>query len=422
MSYWILVCAWMFDYQAAGQGEGLDLQLVLLAIYGFALTVFTVGHIGGRVKVRWLDSMVVLGLLYLTVGTLSGIASRDPIYPLLRNGLGAFVYLSAAYATARVMAETDSTKLRSMLAKVCLPYVVAAFLIYNFNSGGIDYAKVRYQIIGASSMAALGYLVLSTMFRLSPLQMVTLLVNLAVLLISVTRTFLVSLVAEFLIVASGLRHFLSRRLIFAGGLFLAIAVSGFVFAGDQVARWQYRLGGPGGNEMIRDQTLFTRMSEWDFMYRSWTGSPGNFLMGSGFNARTQYFNPTELGGGEEYMIGFGHNQHLSMLFNAGSLGGLPLLALMFWFGWMAIRFLRTAAQTPAARSDAIFLGAWGATIVIGTLISDFFAASFILRGQALWYGIGTGLLLGAQARFDPVNAWFYGSRKPPAPQEQRAAG
>lgn len=418
-SYLLIVAAWLPDFQSASAGQGLAVQLVLLGIYGFALAVFAAARMGSPERIAGLGALLLLGANYLTVGVLSGLARGDSIYPMLRNALGVFIYLTAAWSTAKVMLEADPARLRQGLAWLCLPYALAAFVIFNTMSGGVDFTRVRYQIIGTSSLAALGLLATLAMFRLSPVQVVTMIANLAILLVSVTRTFLVVLMVQGLVVLTGLRHVVGKRLVAAGFAVIALAGAALTFAGDQVARWQLRLGGAGGSETVRDQTFFTRLSEWEFMARSWTGSIGNFLFGSGFAARTQYFETRELGGREQFMIGFGHNQHLSMLFNGGLLGGMPLLLLMVWFGWLAVRFLRNAARTRQRESHVIFLGAWGATIVIGALVSDLFAASFILRGQALWYGIGTGLLLGAQARFDPANAWLYGAGLPAARKADR---
>ncbi|MFM5884204.1 MAG: hypothetical protein ACKOQ3_02525 [Novosphingobium sp.] len=413
-SYVLLAAAWIGDFRSAGEGQALAIQALFLALYLFSLIIFAAARIGGPARITGLGKLIGLGALYLGVGFLSGFVRGDSIYSVLRNGVGVFVYLSAAWATAKIAIEADPAQLRRVLSWLCLPYALAAFAIFNATSGGIDFSRIRYQIIGTSSMAALGLLITFAIFRLSAVQIVTMLANFGVLLVSVTRTFLIVLLAQGAVLLTGLRHIVSRRLMIALTSAVALAAAAVFFAGDQIARWQARLGGSGGNATVRDQTWFTRLSEWQFMLDSWTGSFGNFLFGSGFAARTRYFETRELGGSEQFMIGFGHNQHLSMLFNGGLLGGLPLLLLMLWFGALSVRFLRNAARAGRPDNDVLFLGAWGATIVIGFVVSDLFAASFLLRGEALWYGIGTGLLLGMQARFDPANAHLY------APQ--RAAG
>ena len=99
---------------------------------------------------------------------------------------------------------------------------------------------------------------------------------------------------------------------------------------------------------------------------------------------------------ESGSVGFGHNQHLSLLFVGGLMGGAPLLVLQFVQGWWALRLIRPLLRIGRAQPDLAFLGSWGALVVIGTLASNFFSSSFGSRGFSLWYGIGTGLLLGAR--------------------------
>lgn len=404
-SYIMLAGAWLFDFQASSAGQGLAIQAVYLAIYLGGLFLFALPRLGGGARISGLSLLVILGALYLAVGTLSGLSNPDT-YALARNAVGVFVYLSAVWATAKVTTEAEPAKVRAVLAWLCLPYAVMMFLIYNYMAGGIDFARIRYQVIGTSSVASLGLLVTYAAFRLSPVQLATIALNFAILLVSITRTFLVVLAAQGLVMLSGARDLIGRRLFFAlSGLVLMMG-GAIAFGSDQLLRWQDRLDGQGqlGD---RDQTFATRVSEWEFMFKSWTQSLDNLLFGSGFNAPTQYFEPMELGGRAQMMVGFGHSQHLSMLFNGGLLGGAPLLGLMALFVVWAIRFLRAAPKAHRPDSDIIFLGAWGGTIVIGVFAADFFSASFGMRGQAMWYGIGTGLLLGARARFDPANAGLY---------------
>lgn len=401
--YAVMVTAWLFDFRSEGEGQGLAIQTIFLAVYLFAFTLFLIAEASSQLRIRWLPSLMTAGGLYLTVGIASGLLYGQDIYPILRNSVSVFVYLSATYATATTVAKTDPTRLRQVLAVLCMGYAISTFLIFNATSGGIDVDKVRYQIIGASNMAALGYVVLLVMFRLSYLQLATLLINLAILLLSVTRTFLLSFIAQAMVVALEFRRLFTLRMIMLGALALCVVAGALSLGSGQVLRWEDRLGEETGAGTMRDETLNTRLSEWEFMSREWTASPGNFMFGSGFAAKTTYFYSREVGGYSESMVGFGHNQHLSMLFNGGFLGGFPLLALMWFNGLMAFRFLRQTARRPDMRSDLVFLGAWGATMILGFLVADILSSTFGTRGPALWYGVGTGLLLGAQACFDPEN-------------------
>lgn len=403
-SYFLMVAAWVLDFQSAGQGQGLAIQAVWLSLYLLGLLLFLVTDRHRGLQIRGLPPLLLCGALYLTVAITTGLNYDQPIYPLMRNGASVFVYLSGAYATARVVMTHDSTTLRKLLALFCAVYAVTFFVIFAIASGGINFSTIRYQIIGTSSIAALGYVTLTLLFRLTYVELAALMANLVILLIAVTRTFLFSFAAQILALLIEFRRVFTPRLVVVGlaGIIVFMGVS--QFGGGQVVRWEDRLAGRDSHD-VGYQTYFTRIEEWQYMYDDWTSTAPRFMFGAGLAAQTKYHNARAAGGNEENMIGFGHNQHLSLLFDAGLVGGMPILLVQFLQAALSLRFLRRVAQYRGRRSDMLFLGAWGATIVLGNVAANFLAASFVLRGLALWYGIGTGLLLGAQARFDPVNAW-----------------
>jgi hypothetical protein len=292
----------------------------------------------------------------------------------------------------------------------CLLYAVSTYLVIGQIGGEVDLDRARYQIVGASAVAALGYVVLAALFKLSKIEMAAMAINGVIVLLSITRTFLLVLFTQALVFVGQVRRVFSPRLIAVGVLGLVALVGVLTFGERQVVRWQERITGSGSSTYIEYQTVYTRLSEWEFMLSDWTKSTDNFLIGSGIAARTTYFKSRELGGGSDFMVGFGHNQHLSMPFTAGAVGGLPLLFLQFFQAWLAWRFLRQTIRSPHLRSDAVFLGAWGAAIVLGYFALNLVSPTFAVRAMSLWFGVGTGLLLGAQALFDPINR---PSRAPP---------
>lgn len=399
----LMLAAWLFDFQSGGEGEGVDIQAYFAAAYGFGLVMLLIGDRAVGKRIQGLPALMVCGGLYLGVGIASGLVNGQQLYPLLRNVMSVAIYLSAAYATARVVLSSDPARLRLVLAVFCLLYAGSAFIMFNLTSGGIDYDRVRFQIVGASSIAALGYVVLAALFRLGKIEMAAVVVNAVFVLLSITRSFLVVVGVQGSVFLGKVRQVFSPRLIMLGMAGVVALVGVIGFGQRQVVRWEERIGGSGSG-YVEYQTVYTRLSEWDFMLSDWTKSSDHFLFGSGMAARTTYYKPRELGGGSEYMIGFGHNQHLSLLFTSGAVGGLPLLFLQFFQGFLAWRFLRRTINYPHLRNDAVFLGAWGATMILGNLAANTLAAAFSVRGISLWLGIGTGLLLGAQALFDPENA------------------
>jgi hypothetical protein len=402
--FMLLLGAWLLDFQSEGEGQGIAIQAYFAAAYGFALVMLLIGDRAAGVRIQGLGALLACGAIFLGVGIGSGLIAGQQAYPVLRNSFTVAIYLSSAYITARLVVTTDPARLRFVLGLFCLLYSGSAYLIFNATSGGVDLERVRFQIVGTSATAALGYVVLAALFKLTRIEMAATALNGVIVLLSVTRTYLLVLVAQGAIFLGQIRKVFSPRLIATGVLGLVALAMVMTYGQRQVQRWEDRIVGSTGTESSEYQTLYTRLSEWQFMWNEWTSSTDHFLFGGGIAARTTYFKPREMGTGAEYMIGFGHNQHISMLFTAGTLGGLPLLILQWLHAIAAWRFLRHAIRMPHLRNDAVFLGAWGATIVLGYLMLNIFAAAFMVRGMSLWFGIGTGLLLGAQALFDPANA------------------
>jgi hypothetical protein len=400
----LLLAAWLFDFQSGSQGEGAEVQAFFAAAYVFSSVMLWIGDRAIGQRVQGLFALMVCGGLYLAVGIASGLINGQDPYPILRNGMSVVIYLSAAYFTARVVLTSDPAKLRHVLSIFCFLYAIAAYFIFDRNAGGIDFEKVRFQIIGASAAGALGYVVLAPLFKLTRIELAAMAANLVILLISVTRSLLLAFGAQAAIFIGQIRRVFSPRLI-ALGVLGAFALLGLLTYGqNQLIRWSDRILGGGSSNFSEYQTVYTRLSEWEFMLRAWLQSFNHFLFGSGIAAKAYYYLPREAGGDSEFMVGFGHNQFFSIIFTAGLVGGLPLLLLQGAHVLRAWRFLRMVIRMPRLRTDAVFLGAWGATIILGHNATNLLASTFSGRGSSLWFGIGTGLLLGAQALFDPANA------------------
>jgi hypothetical protein len=398
----LLLAAWLFDFQSSGAGEGIDIQAYFIGTYVFALAMFLIGdrHTGQRI--HGLPALMVCGAVFLGVGIVSALINGQETYPILRNGTSVFIYLSAAYVMARTALTTDPAKLRFVLSLLCLFYSLSAYFIYDFLSGGVDLEAVRFQIIGASAIAALGYLTLAVLFKLTRIEQAAMLANGVIVLLSITRSFLLAVLVQGSVFAGRIRQVFQTRLIVLGGVGAFVLLAVLSFGQSQLLRWEGRMAGTG-SAYTEYETLYTRLSEWEFMLRAWTSSIGHFLFGTGIASRTSYHTAFSRSGGTEFMIGFGHNMHLSMPFVGGVIGGLPLLFLQWFQAYLAWRFLRQTIASPKLRNDAVFLGAWGATIILGFAAINTVSAAFTTRGVSLWFGIGTGLLLGIQARFDPAN-------------------
>lgn len=404
--YAFMVIAWMFDFQSEGAGQGLAIQIFFLLGYAGFFAVFLWLDRAPWIRIAGFAPFVFGTLLYLTVAVTSGLLRGQGLYAVSRHAFTILIYLTATYATARMILTSSVALLRRTLAALCLGFAASAFFIVLLFQGGVDVSTIRYQIQGASSTAALGLIVLALMFRLSRIEIAAALSTVIVLFLTITRSYLVVLAAQSLMLLPAFRQLLRPRLLVILVIGVAMLALLIVLGSESADRWVQRMSAAEQFGGI-DPTFLTRKVEWNYMWSEFWSSADKFLFGAGLAAETSYWIPRELGGGNALSssTGFGHNQYLSLFFTAGAVGTVPLLLVQLLQGWQGFWFLagKGGRRTgEAGRSDLVFLGAWGATIILGTLAANVLASTFGSRGFSLWYGIGAGLLLGARTQVGQV--------------------
>ena len=421
IAYFLMVAAWLFDVNSDSAGAGLALQAFFLGSYALFFIVFVVLDHAVKPRIAGMVPLIGCTVLFILVGTFTGLEGNQLYYAVFRHDLTILVYLTSAYATARILNLDNASVLRKGLALISLSYVLSTFIMVYFFGQGVDIHTIRYQILGASTIAATGYLACVIVFRTTQLEFVNIIAALGIVALSVTRTNVLVMIIQVLPISIRIKQFFGPKSV----ALMILAVVGFfafyAFDPDLVGRWIDRLFNQTTNSG-EDVTYYTRASESQFMWDSFSGSVSHIMTGAGMAARTIYFLPKEVGGGKSYSTGFGHNQHLSILFVAGIVGGLPLLILQFMQAFRAFGYVIKITKLGRSTSDVLFLGTWGAATILGYMVFDTVAAAFGNRGLAMWYGIGTGLFLGALACFDPRNAAALhpADEKPVSPTKQDA--
>ena len=403
IAYLLMVAAWLFDVNNESAGAGLALQAFFLGSYALFFVVFVALDKAVKPRIGGMVPLIACTVLFIMVATFSGLANNQPYYSVFRHDLTVLVYLTSAYATARILNPENAGVLRKTLALIALCYVFSNFIMVYFFGQGVDIHTIRYQILGASTIAATGYLACVLVFQMTQVEMANIIAALGLVALSVTRTNILVLAAQVLPLSVRARQFLGPKSMAMMMLALVGAFAFYAFEPELVGRWIDRIFNQTTNSG-EDVTYYTRASETQFMWASFSGSISHFMTGAGMAARTVYYLPKEVGGGKSYSLGFGHNQHLSMLFVAGIVGGLPLLVLQLSQALRAFGYVAKIAKLGRSASDVLFLGTWGAATILGYIVFDTVAATFGSRSFSMWYGIGTGLFLGALACFDPRNA------------------
>ncbi|MCW1383264.1 O-antigen ligase family protein [Novosphingobium sp. KCTC 2891] len=423
LTYAILVGAWMADFrtQAGGGGEGVYAQLLFALLHFGSFGAFLMLDKERRIPLPGLLSFTVAVLLFLIVGTASGLVYGQQSSEILRTAIGTVLYLTTAFATCRVVASQDLRMVRLLLAWLSLGYVVMAVVSERIVGGPIDFSMVRFQILSGATIPVLGYIDCLFLFGLGAVELVSLGLGGLLVFLSVTRTYLLVALLQFSTLLRGIRNLVGPRTLLLVALGV-VATIGVVSQGSGgLTRWTDRFT-DNQSRSGEDFSYYTRQSEWSFMYDAFVASTKETVFGHGFAARTTWWFPKEAGGRYAQSIGFGHNQYLSILFIGGLAGGAALLLVQCIQFIQSVLLLVRISMSRNARSDLLFLAAWGAAIIVGMFGANILSSVLGNRGWGLWYGLGTGLFIGARARFKAMSAAGVpvATGGQPAPQPVRA--
>ncbi|MBB4427334.1 hypothetical protein GGD66_005916 [Bradyrhizobium sp. CIR48] len=398
-----------FDFKSEGAGAAAQIQGALLFLYIFLSGLFWLATAPSIQEVQSPLLGIVVGW-FCFESSLTALVNGQELYPVFINTIPVLIFGSSAYVTARALnVVKDLGTILTALKILALIYLLSRFLIILLGTG-IDLMTIRYQILGGSVNACLGLIATSLLFRLTILDLIIVSATLIVVGLSVTRTQVVVALAQFAIYARApwvlmVRGKLISRTILLGCLLGTALTLDLVSEAGIVERWFSRLF--VSSEVGFDPTLLTRRAEVNFMAESFLGSPGTFLFGQGLAAPTILTGPEaamaaqlvgRLSVEQIHSIGFGHQNYWAILFIGGVVGGGPLLCVLFWHGFQALSFVSWFRQHRWKDEGVFHLGVWGATIVIGMLTYGFLAGLFGDRIISLWYGIGTGLLMGCRSR------------------------
>ena len=402
-AYVLMTGAWLFDFQSEGAGQGLAIQSVFAICYAMGFLWFIVIDKGIHIKKNGAE-ILFYGIVgnYLFLSILSAIHHEQDSYQISRLTFNILIYALTAYTTSRVISITPTGAVRAILGHLCFLYGISSALIILLFKGGVSIDTVRYEIQGTSSIAALAFGALIVSYKLKKIEVLAITAVIAVIFLTVTRSYILVAFTQIAIQYGVLRGRLrSKPIVQMGIIAITLGVLLVAFGGDTYDRWIERLLVSKNYNGI-DPTLETRTSEIEFMLASFVENSWNLAFGSGLATQTTWFVPSEVGGGTGNSIGFGHNQHISILFTAGIIGGLPLLLLQFYQGYKCIRLKQSLKLMNEFDADQKLMLNFAILTIIGYLAINFLSSSFISRGFTLWYAIATGVYLSATIKLKNI--------------------
>jgi hypothetical protein len=395
---------WSIDYRPETGKDALVVQLPVLFVH--ALSFLAILRSANKKNLGTLSGFLFICFLFCIPAAIIGLLHGQEFRPIMANVIAFSVYISTTISCFLVL-ETVSDKetLFNKLKTVCFGFIVLHFITVYIARGGIDLSSSRYEYLSGATIPGSALLAIAVFSGFTIRDMAVALANVAVILISVTRTQLVVLAGQ--IASIGLaspillfqKKFLKSAMAFSLITFSVITAD-VVMETGLTARWLLRLNVT--KEKGADPTALSRIAENNYMVERFTDSIQTIMLGNGLSAKTTLIgreamlSASLVGSATVHSNGFGHNNHLSLLYIGGLLFGMPLLVLTFINGARSFSLLRLLSK---GANKAAQIGVWGALINIGTLASGFLSGTFSDRATCLWYGLGTGMLYWAKIEF-----------------------
>lgn len=409
---WVFVFSiaiWGFDYKAQTSGAAAAFQGLLLALYlgCFVWTlVFAIKH-GVGVGPLWV--LILVTLLFMIESSIVGMINEQPTYNIEVTLLPVSMYLSASvltYITLSLGKQHTETLLEGL--RVACVASTLEHLAVTYLTQGIDLSKTRYEVLSGANIPCIAVIAVGLAQRLSRMDLVVVLLNLAVSLLSVTRSLVIVLGVQVAMVIVARPSTLFRRsTLRAAALFAAIVLVvvalDFAAGTGLTARWTERLF--LAHKLGADPSALLRIAETKYMWDRFTTSPVTIVFGNGLAAITSAIGREDVevamlvgrGSAVIHMIGIGHENYVSILYVAGLLGGGGLLVVQALNGLQSLALIRKLTQRPSIHSEAAaHVGIWGGLTVAGMLTNGLLAGTFNARDECLWYGIGTGMFYWAR--------------------------
>ncbi len=368
--YWIFCFSFAFDFRGEKGGSAVQYLFLALALGSGVLTILTTpkGLRSSPTNIMSAVWWVYLGSTIL-VALLSGVDASQYVrcvLPALLFGLA--LNLGQCLAVRNFSAEAILQPLLwSSIVSVFWRFINAVVI------ANIPIEQVRYEMLSPAIpllfAAAVSAAFLAT--KLQPLSLIGGALALVSVLISVTRSYILTLIAALMAVGFAMllvlgakywtAHDLRKKMVnvFSGGAIMAAALVILFFIQPVVfERWFERLFHDGGGKTQTDITLLTREAEAKTMIHLLEADPLRFIYGKGMGANYYWdssYYPEFLQvyrNAEEFSMDYFLPGHSVWTYSLFSGGGYAVVTYIFLFGWLVIVGVRGGRQAVLMRSDS----------------------------------------------------------------------
>ena len=410
--YVFAIATYGFDYKAAVSGAGAAVQglLLLVFIVCFIRIVATGAKLGVGVGALWV--LMLVAALFMIDSATVGLINDQALFRVVANLIPFSLYIGASvltYVTLSIIKDHRPGFLNGMRF-ACIASAVFHVVVLVLTRGGINLSTSRYEVLSGAVVPSLGILPVGLAQPLSMMDIVVVLLNLVLAVVSVTRTLVISLAVQVGAMFVARPGILARTSVLKGVavtslVIIAIVAADFAAGTGLTSRWTERLF--LSQKLGSDPSGLTRIAETHFMWEHFTSSPQTVVFGNGIAAvtsltgreavRTEMLIGTQKRNDVLHSSGIGHENYVGILYVAGLLGGGGLLTIQFMNALQSLLVIRELQRRPSPYRDAeMHIGIWGGIIVMGMLTLCFLGPVFADRDECLWLGIGTGMVYWAR--------------------------
>lgn len=335
-------------------------------------------------------------IIFLLDGMIRSLIEGHSIILIFSSALPMVFFILSVLIASSINIRDEKSALNFFYMIVIFLILSAFFkVIFSFYYYGVDLSNVRYQIISAGLPLLFSYGLTSFLFQKQRLGTVALLIPIIIILISITRTYILVYLAIFVysIFSISLNRTF-RKYLFLLIILLIILITLYFFLPEIYNRWIVRLFTAKENMGGVDITFITRIAESKYQIDTLFSSLINLLFGLGIAAETAfsseykdlldvvYKNYTDF-----HSIGYGHNVYIGILF----ISGLPIGLIMIYKLIIEPLKIRKEFLKKRKKTLADFTIMWGGSASFGYLVYGFFGGTFGDRLCAVTYGFAFGI-------------------------------
>lgn len=357
-------------------------------------------------------NLIIITLIFSSYIFLVGLIRGQEVFQLFSLTMPYFFFLLGLIIVSSSLRDlTDLKKLINLIFIFILISVIFRFS-YVLAFQKIPLVEVRYAIISPTIILLFSYGITSLLFGYKRNWLIPISLSIFIILLSVTRTYLLVFIAIFIFAIAILRVAPIIRNIGVSGTIISISFI-FLFGTLSVTSafldiWENRL--LFGDSILSDPTFLTRIAEIMFQVRVLIESNINIIFGMGAAAETrfasEFYTALSMIFPQDYEYlgaGVGHNNYIGLIYVGGIFLGLSFIYHQFHAMWKSFIFLRIFFKKTQTKRSETFIALWGSFSTFGYLSYGMLGGTFGDRLGSLSFGIAFGLMLLGIYRLQKIN-------------------